>query len=87
MARRLRLESASSLAISILLVLVSLYFLSNSITLMQLEEPRVAASLLAAVIGLATLSASVTLLRTWVIARVYEEAKKDVESEEEHEII
>lgn len=81
MARRLRLEAASTLSISILLILGSLYFLSNSLQLMQLDQPRVAASLLAAVIGLAMLSASITLLRTWVIARVYEEAKRE-EAEE-----
>ena len=77
MPRRLRLEAASTLSISVLLILGALYFLTNSLQLMQLEQPRVAASLLAAVIGLAMLSASVTLLRTWVIARVYEEAKRE----------
>ena len=83
MPRRLRLEAASTLSISILLLLGALYFLSNSLQLMQLDQPRVAASLLAAVIGLALLSASVTLLRTWVIARVYEEARKEESSEAE----
>ncbi|MEB3774748.1 MAG: hypothetical protein GSR86_07485 [Desulfurococcales archaeon] len=83
MGRRLRLEAASTLSISILLIIASIYFLSNSLQLMQLDEPRVAASLLAAVIGLAMLSASVTLLRTWVIARVYEEARREEEGEGE----
>lgn len=85
MSKRLRLEAASTLSIAILLIIASIYFLNNSLKLIELEQPRVAASLLAAVIGLAMLSASVTLLRTWVVARVYEEAKR--EEAEEAEIV
>lgn len=82
MPKTLRLESAASLSIAVLLIIGSLYFLSNSVQLIQLEEPRVAASLLSAVIGLSLLSAGVTLLRTWVVARVYEEARKESEAGE-----
>ncbi len=82
MPRTLRLESAASFSIALLLILGALYFLSNSIQLIQLEQPRVAASLLSAVIGLSLLSAGVTLLRTWVVARVYEEARKEAQAEE-----
>ncbi len=82
MPKTLRLESAASLSIAVLLIIGSLYFLSNSVQLIQLEEPRVAASLLSAVIGLSLLSAGVTLLRTWVVARVYEEARKEAEAGE-----
>jgi len=85
LSKRLRLEAASTLSIAILLIIASIYFLNNSLKLIELEQPRVAASLLAAVIGLAMLSASVTLLRTWVVARVYEEAKR--EEAEEAEIV
>ncbi|MEB3787930.1 MAG: hypothetical protein GSR78_04150 [Desulfurococcales archaeon] len=82
MPKTLRLESAASLSIAVLLIIGSLYFLSNSVQLIQLEEPRVAASLLSAVIGLSLLSAGVTLLRTWVVARVYEEARKEADAGE-----
>jgi multisubunit Na+/H+ antiporter MnhB subunit len=69
LALRGRLRFDAGLVIAILLLLASLYFLNNSFTLITEDPPRVAASLMAAVIGLALLSASITLLRTWIMAR------------------
>ena len=56
-------------ALTIILAGLSLYFFFNAMRLITLEEPRVAASILAAVIGLTLLSASVNTLKSWVLAR------------------
>ena len=74
---RMRLEAGVSIALAIVLAAASLYFFSNSMALITQDEPRVAASIMAAVIGIILLSASVTLIRTWVIARAYEEERKE----------
>ena len=72
----MRLEAGASLALALVLAAASLYFFANSMALITQEEPRVAASIMAAVIGIVLLSASVTLIRTWVIARAYEERER-----------
>ena len=56
-------------ALTIILAVLSLYFFFNAMRLITLEEPMVAASILAAVIGLTLLSASVNTLKSWVLAR------------------
>ncbi|MCE4612968.1 MAG: hypothetical protein F7C07_03965 [Desulfurococcales archaeon] len=71
MSFRGKLRPDVGLLVSILLLMVSLYFLNNSFILITEDPPRVAASLMAAVIGLALLSASITLLRTWLLAKAY----------------
>jgi len=53
---------------AILLIIAGLYFLVESVSFITASPPRVAASLLAAVLGLSLVSAAVTLLRTWLIA-------------------
>ncbi len=63
------MESIVSVAVSLALVAAGIYFLLNSMALILEEPPQVAASLLAAVIGLSLVSAAVTLLRTWILAR------------------
>lgn len=73
-----RTESAVTVAVSLLLIGAGIYFLVNSLTLILAETPRVAASLLAAVIGLSLVSAAVTLLRTWLLARKAEEPQSGV---------
>ena len=60
--------AAVTLTFTIILIGAGLFFLYNSVRLMTADTPRVAASLLAAVIGLSLVSAGVTLLRTWIIA-------------------
>jgi len=69
LALRGRLRLDAGFLVAIFLLLASLYFLNNSFILITEDPPRVAASLMAAVIGLALLSASITLLRTWIMAR------------------
>ena len=53
-----------------------IYFLYNSLNLIKANPPQVAASLLAAIIGLSLVSAGVTLLRTWLVARAVEASEK-----------
>ncbi len=67
----LRLEAGASLALALALAAASLYFFSNAMNLITQEEPRVTASIMAALIGIVLLSASVTLIRSWVVARAY----------------
>ena len=56
--------------IGIVLLGVSIYFFLLGVSLMI--EYHVAPSLLAAAIGFACLSASITLLRSWIISRAVE---------------
>ncbi|MCE4617278.1 MAG: hypothetical protein F7C32_01665 [Desulfurococcales archaeon] len=62
----------------IILLGVSIYFFMLGINLMGAGggEPRVAASLLATLVGFSTLSASVTLLRTWALTHTLEKVGK-----------
>ncbi len=63
-------HSVFTVLVTILLLLaLGSYFLVNSLSLITQEPPRVAASLLAAVIGLSLVSAAVTLLRTWILSQ------------------
>ncbi len=71
-------EAVVAVTLSLLLVAGGIYFLLNSMNLILADPPRVAASLLAAVIGLSLVSAAVTLLRTWLIARGREEPQPGV---------
>jgi hypothetical protein len=61
-------KASAALVFTIILVGAGLYFLYNSVNLITASTPHVAASLLAAVIGLSLVSAGITLLRTWIIA-------------------
>ena len=76
MSQLLRLESRIALAFSIILLLASFYFFINALNLITLNEPKVAASILSTIIGIVTLSASITILRTWIIARAYEKGEE-----------
>lgn len=73
-----RTEAVVTVAVALILVGAGVYFLVNSLTLILAETPRVAASLLAAVIGLSLISAAVTLLRTWLLARKVGEPQSGV---------
>ena len=75
-----RLETGLSLALALALAAASLYFFSNAMNLITQEEPRVAASIMATVIGIILLSASITLLRTWTLARALNESKREGQS-------
>ncbi|BAN90917.1 hypothetical protein [Aeropyrum camini] len=67
-----RLPEIVAVALAVLFGALSLYFFGNALSLITLEEPRVAASLLAALIGLALLSASVSLARSLVLSKALE---------------
>ena len=67
-----------TIATAILLVIAGIYFLFNSMSLITSEPPRVAASLLAAVLGLSLVSAAVTLLRTWLLSEQKERPRSGV---------
>ena len=73
-----RLENVLSAIVSLALVAAGTYFLVNSLAFITQDPPRVAASLLAAVIGLSLVSVAVTLLRTWLLARKAEEPQPGV---------
>jgi len=62
-------ETIVSVSVALALIAAGVYFLVNSMNLILADPPRVAASLLAAVIGLSLVSAAVTLLRTWLLAK------------------
>lgn len=66
-------------ATALVLLGASFYFFTNSMALMTAEPPRVAASLLAALLGLSTLASSVTLFRTWVLARALQQRPEEGE--------
>jgi len=59
----------ASIAAAFILIGVSVYFFLLSVSLVNQESPRVTASLLSMVIGFASLSASVSLIRTALLAR------------------
>jgi len=67
-----------TIATAILLIIAGIYFLFNSMSLITSEPPRVAASLLAAVLGLSLVSAAVTLLRTWLLSEQKEGPRSGV---------
>ncbi|MCE4603526.1 MAG: hypothetical protein F7B20_00995 [Aeropyrum sp.] len=70
MARLVRGSEAATVALAVLFALLSIYFFANAMSLITLEEPRVAASILASLIGLALLSASVSLVRILLLSRI-----------------
>lgn len=61
-------RQVTTISTAVLLIIAGIYFLFNSMSLITSEPPRVAASLLAAVLGLSLVSAAVTLLRTWLLS-------------------
>jgi hypothetical protein len=61
--------------ISIFLLGSSIYFFMISINLAVNQPPNITASLLAALIGFSVLSAGVTVLKSWAIARAAEKAQ------------
>lgn len=67
-----------TIATAILLIIAGIYFLFNSMSLVTSEPPRVAASLLAAVLGLSLVSAAITLLRTWLLSEQKEGPRSGV---------
>lgn len=75
MAGESRAREAVVGAAAAVLLAASFYFLLNSLALMTQQPPRVAASLLAALIGLATLASSVTLFRVWLLSRMAEQRR------------
>ncbi|MEB3755514.1 MAG: hypothetical protein GSR79_01450 [Desulfurococcales archaeon] len=58
--------------LSIFLLGSSIYFFILSINLAVNQPPNITASLLAALIGFSVLSAGVTILKSWAIARAAE---------------
>ena len=62
------LKDYVSPAIATVLIAFSLYFFYVGVALMMAKD--VASSLLAVLIGFATLGGGITLLRTWALARV-----------------
>ena len=69
MAESRRLRESVPAALSILLAALSIYFFINALRLITSEQPRVAASILATIIGITLISASVNALKSWVLAR------------------
>ena len=59
----------------IFLLLASLYFFLLSLELVSGAVQNITASLLSALIGFSLLSAGVTLLRSWALARAAESAE------------
>ncbi|MCE4614586.1 MAG: hypothetical protein F7B60_03565 [Desulfurococcales archaeon] len=58
--------------ISVFLLGSSIYFFLLSINLAVSQPPNITASLLAALIGFSVLSAGVTILKSWTVARAAE---------------
>ena len=54
------------------LLLASFYFFLRSLDFLTAATPNVTASLLSALIGFSSLSAGVSILRSWAIARAVE---------------
>ncbi|MCE4600817.1 MAG: hypothetical protein F7C38_04550 [Desulfurococcales archaeon] len=73
-----RAKQVMTAVIALLLLATGIYFLLNSMSLITGDPPRVAASLLAAILGLSLVSASVTLVRTWIIAERAERPRSGV---------
>ncbi len=65
-------KTTTVLIFSTVLLLAGLYFLYNAFKLISAPNPQVAASLLATVIGLSLVSAGITLIRTWLVAKAVE---------------
>lgn len=63
-----RTKQVVTVSTALILILAGIYFMFNSMSLITSDPPRVAASLLAAVLGLSLVSAAVTLLRTWLLS-------------------
>ncbi|MDK2383221.1 MAG: hypothetical protein QI199_00230 [Candidatus Korarchaeota archaeon] len=57
---------------AIALIASSFYFFLLSISMVSGNPPNVTASLLSALIGFSVLSAGVTILRSWAVARAAE---------------
>ncbi len=64
-------SSRTLLATAVILVIVSIVFFANSVSLSSTGE--VAAGLLSALIGFALLASSITLFRLWSALRLREE--------------
>lgn len=58
--------------VALALLVGSFYFFNLGLRLMMAQPPRVAASLLAVLIGISLLASSVSLFRTWILARALE---------------
>lgn len=64
-----RFELIASYIAAFILIGMSLYFFMLSVSLMSQSTPRVTAGLLSLIIGFASLSASVSILRTALLSR------------------
>jgi len=71
-------KAAVSIVFAAFLIIAGIYFLYNSLLLIKASPPQVAASLLAAIIGLSLVSAGVTLLRTWLVSKAVETIGQEV---------
>lgn len=81
-ARATRLREGIVGFTALLLLGASFYFFINSLDFMTQQPPRVAASLLSAMLGLATLASSVTLFRAWLLSRAFEGERREERSPE-----
>ena len=61
---------------AITLMAASFYFFLLSISMVSSPTPNVTASLLSALIGFSVLSAGVTIMRSWALARAAEGEEK-----------
>lgn len=81
MPSRTRIPEAAAIGLALVFAVLSLYFFVNAMALITLEEPRVAASILASLIGLSLLSASVSLVRVILLSRSAEAPRRGGERE------
>jgi len=65
---RRRWELGVGLAAAFVLLAASIYFFLASVSLLSSENPRVTAGLLSVIIGFALLSASLSILKTAILA-------------------
>jgi len=80
MARAARIREGVVGFTALILLGASFYFFLSSLNFMTQQPPRVAASLLSAMIGLATLASSVTLFRAWLLSRALEGGRREESS-------
>jgi uncharacterized membrane protein YagU involved in acid resistance len=69
-----RKYSSVALWIGVVLIGVSIYFFLAAVTLISPPNQAVVAALLSAIIGFVMLTSGATLIRTYVVARVVEQA-------------
>jgi len=67
-------SSVIAASVGLILLAVSIYFFVISLSLMMKYD--VTSSLLAALIGFTTLSASITILKSWIIAKAAKREEK-----------